>query len=74
MILELWNNWKDEPVTVTFKGESTKIDMIPFPAVTICTSQKMTSDKVNIEKMKSPMNHHGYMSHEFNFNSMSTKE
>lgn len=36
----IWINWMDHPVTVTFDDKITSIGMIPFPAVTICTTQK----------------------------------
>lgn len=74
MIINLWKNWTEQPVTVTFNGEGTSIEMIPFPAVTICTSQKIEKDKVDIEKMKKLMNSQGYISDGNSFHHLSIKE
>lgn len=40
-IHSIWNTWTNRPVTVTFDDTTTHIEMIPFPAVTICTTQKL---------------------------------
>lgn len=40
VILSVWSTWKNHPVAVTFDDKTTPIAEIPFPAVTICTTQK----------------------------------
>lgn len=40
VILSVWSTWKNHPVTVTFNDQTTPINEIPFPAITICTTQK----------------------------------
>lgn len=43
-ILNIWTRWSDHPVAVTFDDKTTQISDIPFPAVTICTSQKFREE------------------------------
>lgn len=42
-ILNIWSQWQDKPVLVTFNDKTTSADTIPFPAVTICSSQKISN-------------------------------
>lgn len=39
-IASIWRTWNQHPVTVTFDDKITSISSIPFPAFTICTTQK----------------------------------
>lgn len=39
--------WQNNPVIVSFNDETTSIGMIPFPAVTICTTKKFIKDKID---------------------------
>lgn len=41
-ILSIWTKWTNGPVVVTFDDKTTPIGMIPFPAVSICSSQKFS--------------------------------
>lgn len=49
VIVKIWVSWQTHPVIVTFDDKTTPISTIPFPAMTICTSQKI---KENITKIK----------------------
>lgn len=40
-ITSIWMTWRNHPVTVTFDDKTTDISQIPFPAVTICSTQKV---------------------------------
>lgn len=43
-IQSIWIQWQDRPVILTFNDKITSIGKIPFPAVTICSTQKLTND------------------------------
>lgn len=45
----IWVNWHHHPVTVTFDDKTTPIGMIPFPAITICSTQKL-KNRINFTK------------------------
>lgn len=49
VILNIWTAWSDHPVTVTLDDKTTAIAEIPFPSVTICTTQKIRD---NLTKIK----------------------
>ena len=44
-------NYRDNPVTVSYAKKRTPIWEIPFPAVTICPQTKSYVDKVNFTKI-----------------------
>ncbi|XP_031635398.1 pickpocket protein 28-like [Contarinia nasturtii] len=46
-ILMILSRWHHRPVIVSFDDKTTPIATIPFPAVTVCTTQKFTHDKVD---------------------------
>lgn len=48
-ILSIWDKWNERPVVVTFDDKTTSIGKIPFPAVTICTTEKFTQEHVSVE-------------------------
>lgn len=43
-IQNLWDQWQDRPVLVSFNGKMTSINTIPFPAVTICINQRFSNN------------------------------
>ncbi|KAL1488870.1 hypothetical protein ABEB36_014665 [Hypothenemus hampei] len=45
--LEVYEKWKSRPVIVSFDAEETKIQDIPFPAVTICPETKSQKSLYN---------------------------
>lgn len=47
-ILNVWNTWTTRPVIMTFDDKNTPISKIPFPAVTICTTQKITENLTRV--------------------------
>lgn len=49
-ILSIWKKWHRQPVIVSFNDRTTSVGMIPFPAVSICTTQKYVKDKFNVNK------------------------
>ena len=49
-ISSIWTTWSDHPVTVTFDDKTTPIGTIPFPAVTICTTQKIKENLTKIDE------------------------
>lgn len=51
-IAGLWNKWTENPVTVTFDDEVSSIYEIPFPAITICSTQNFANGNVNMEKIE----------------------
>lgn len=46
-IVIIWQKWQNRPVTVSFDDRATPISVIPFPAVSICTTNKFIKDKVD---------------------------
>lgn len=50
-IIGIWDKWHQRPVIVSFNDKSTSIGMIPFPAVTICSTQKFTKETLNVERI-----------------------
>lgn len=46
-ILSLWHKWHRRPVLMSFNDKATPIGMIPFPAITVCSTQKFTKEKIN---------------------------
>lgn len=50
LISSIWKNWHQHPVTVTFDDKATPISEIPFPAITVCSSEKFLVEKINMEK------------------------
>lgn len=49
-VWNIWEKWQQRPVIVSFNDKTTSIGMIPFPAVTICSTRKFDLDKVNVPK------------------------
>lgn len=56
MIRNIWTNWNEHPVVISFDDKVTSIDQIPFPALTICPTKKFLKQKVNIAKLKAALN------------------
>ena len=53
LITELWRNFRDNPIIVTFAPFETTLDDIPFPAVTICNMNKVQgSNALEIIKLE----------------------
>lgn len=50
IIKNIWTTWRTHPVTVTFDDKMTSIETIPFPAVTICSHQKIKDEFAKIGK------------------------
>lgn len=48
-IHNIWTNWHDRPVVVTFDDKTTSIGLIPFPAVTVCPTKKFVQEELNVE-------------------------
>lgn len=51
-IAGLWNKWTENPVTVTFDDEVSFISEIPFPALSICSTQNLANRNINMEKIE----------------------
>lgn len=49
-IQNIWTTWRSNPVTVTFDDKTTSISAIPFPSITICTTQKIEENLSKIEE------------------------
>lgn len=49
LICNIWLKWDERPVIVSFNDKYTSISMIPFPAVTICSTKKFVEDKIDTE-------------------------
>ena len=47
-ILSIWNTWANRSIAVTFDDKSTPISTIPFPAITICTTQKIAENVAQV--------------------------
>ena len=50
-ILAIWMKWDRRPVIVNFDDKTTSIGTIPFPAVTVCSTEKSTSKVVNLNRL-----------------------
>jgi acid-sensing ion channel, other len=50
-IYNIWRNWDQNPVIVTFADRPTPIWQIPFPAITICPEIKAQKEIVDITKV-----------------------
>lgn len=50
VIQSTWRTWNDHPVTVAFNDKTTQIETIPFPAVTICTTQKLKENLMKVDE------------------------
>lgn len=48
----IWMKWHERPVIVSFDDKTTPIGMIPFPAVTICSTHKILQDQLSVEPMQ----------------------
>ncbi|KAJ6645324.1 F-box-like/WD repeat-containing protein ebi [Pseudolycoriella hygida] len=46
-IVDIWISWNENPVTIHFNNKPRSLDTIPFPAVTICSTEKF--DKYNVD-------------------------
>lgn len=51
-VVNIWRNWNQHPVTVTFDDKTTEVTDIPFPAITICSTQKYVNRKVDMKTLK----------------------
>ncbi|XP_031635400.1 pickpocket protein 28-like [Contarinia nasturtii] len=43
-ILTIWQDWQSRPVIVSFNDKTTSIQEIPFPAVTVCSTNKFRKE------------------------------
>lgn len=50
-ILSIWGKWHRRPVIVSFNDKTTPIGLIPFPAITICSTQKFTYDQIDANRI-----------------------
>lgn len=50
-IVNILSKWHHSPVTVTFDDRATSIATIPFPAVTICPTQKFSFKNIDVTKL-----------------------
>lgn len=41
---------------MSFNDKTTPVGMIPFPAITICSTQKFTTDKIDPDQFQDAMN------------------
>ena len=48
-IRNIWMKWQMRPVIVSFDDKSTPISTIPFPALTICSTNKFIKEKIDTE-------------------------
>lgn len=55
-ILSLWHKWHRRPVLMSFNDKTTPVGMIPFPAITICSTKKFTKDKIDTDYFLDIMN------------------
>lgn len=46
-IRNMWINWNENPIVITFDENMTPISSIPFPVVTICSETKSHRDTFN---------------------------
>lgn len=46
-----WLKWNEAPVMVSFNDRTTSIGMVPFPAVTICSTHKYDKNALNISHL-----------------------
>lgn len=51
-VVKILNQWNEHPVTVTFDDKTTSIADIPFPAFTVCTTQKFVDEKLDNKLIK----------------------
>lgn len=49
MMMSIWTKWHHQPVIVSFNDKTTPISVIPFPAVTICTTKKFNKGQIDPE-------------------------
>lgn len=49
-ILSVWTRWRNHPVIMNIDDKIRSIGTIPFPAITICPTQKFIEEKVNFLK------------------------
>lgn len=47
----IWEKWHNRPVIVSFDDKHTPIATIPFPAMTVCTSEKFNIENVDTNKV-----------------------
>lgn len=46
-ISSIWLRWQQRPVIVSFNDRTTSIEAIPFPAFTVCSTEKFSYDKID---------------------------
>lgn len=47
MIMRMWTSWRDNPARIVLENTVTSTSAIPFPAITICPSQKIDDKYLN---------------------------
>lgn len=50
-ILDIWDKRQQKPVIVSFDDKISSIKTIPFPAVTVCSSENYDPQKVDMHKL-----------------------
>jgi amiloride-sensitive sodium channel len=45
-IMELWDKWENSPVFVSIQSTSLPVPQVPFPAVTICSVNKIQEKRL----------------------------
>lgn len=48
-MFSIWMKWHERPVIVSFDDKTTPIGMIPFPAITICSTEKILKHQVGAD-------------------------
>lgn len=51
MIHDSYKKWDETPVITTLSTKPTAIWEIPFPAVTVCSEVKTSSEKINLTEI-----------------------
>lgn len=54
-ILNIYIKWGQRPVIVSFDDKTTSISAIPFPAITVCTTEKVNRKKANLDRLLDAM-------------------
>lgn len=54
-IKNVWESWREQPVLVSIDDKIRPIAAIPFPAVTICSTEKFANGKIDFEHFNTLM-------------------
>lgn len=73
-ILGIYTKWQERPVILTFNDKTTSISTIPFPAVTICSTEKSTKQKVDMELLTNAMGDMIFRNDTSTFNNLTSDE